>query len=383
MRAAVLLLAGGSTKRTAGVRVAGPRTASPAAPAQPPAAAHHGTACAVPLIHHAAPPKQQFEASVFLNLTGFGGDGGSYLYGNDMGVAGHVTDLTQCSFSNEADGTFGWNWTRGTSEKSCATICPYPVCYYQFGWHGFVHGIQLGGRSSGASNMPQNFAELASFVADTNVDTYSWTDTKTPNMPPIYRSRLIFDFFLLNAEPKPDDPAVVANLTDEIVVMLNYNTGFELPCTPRGSHNLPPLPPLVKDALVVGGEHYDMLSVGHDEPSTGVFCQINTFARVGGNNSKIPPAHLDLLPFVQYVQKHQRLYGDAGTWVGNVNLVRRSTTTQSAASCSGTAALSTTRSSVRRARRCRRPDTRIPPQPRAPQWCFTPCGTEHTHQPNS
>ena len=50
---------------------------------------------------------------------------GGWLQGNDMGIHGHRTPgFRQCNLADSAAKTFGWNWTRGVTEKACAATCP-------------------------------------------------------------------------------------------------------------------------------------------------------------------------------------------------------------------------------------------------------------------
>lgn len=82
---------------------------------------------------------------------------------NSHGVGGRSTTLRQCLFAS-ADGTFGWNWTRGATDPGCATRCSAPTCFADFSLAGVSFGVSPWGRDTGMPGLPVNLSALDSFV---------------------------------------------------------------------------------------------------------------------------------------------------------------------------------------------------------------------------
>jgi hypothetical protein len=269
--------------------------------------------------HGIAPPSySKFTPNVTLPLSE-----GFSLNGNGMGIEGHHTTISQCSFKNTSE-AFGWSWNRGKTAYACSDqhcydkyetackTCPYPKCYYQFGCNGFH------------TNKKANIETLDKYIIDTDL-TFSWNDTNPsqssdPHSPATYKTRLIFDFFLKNVEPQPQH-SLLEGVTDEIVIQFIYNKDFSLPCN---NGIALPSQPIEACAISFGGECYDFLGNGFDEPSANVFAQIAVFSRSGGETNSTMPSSLDLKKFVDYAKKQPRVkpfLPKSGSWVGSVGLI--------------------------------------------------------------
>lgn len=219
-----------------------------------------------------------------------------------MGIQGHATTATQCMTPPATKGSeaFSWNWTRGTTTPQCAgppNSCPYALCYYQFSCNGYH------------TNQSTNFDEVQSYSIETHASV-SWEITK-PSSAPVYHSRVIYDFFLLSELPTPQKPWGEV-VTDEIVIMLNYQNGeFMLPCK---NNMTTPAHPLSKAVVQIGDDIYDFLGTGNDGPAPNVHCQIAQFSRRGGLNPTggSLPKITDLKPFVDFARKQPRLHYYSG-----------------------------------------------------------------------
>jgi len=282
--------------------------------------------CARPLTHSPAPG--DFAKEVELKLPG-----DLMLSGNDMGIQGHKTTLTQCSVK-EASGAFGWTWTRGTTERKCSTVCPYNIgeyCYYQFGFHKIQYGINPWGISSASSRasqmqLPALSTNLESLDISLDVD-YKWIDQKPVTQAPVYRSRLIYDFFLSNQKPvekqmRPD------TITDEIVIEVSHNADFELPCgyQPGANHSA-----VIPNVFTVDGEVYDLMDyTDQDKPCSNCKypVRMTRFRRQGsicngnGHATCTVPKEFDLMPFINKALqfKPESRSRKAGAWIGAISL---------------------------------------------------------------
>jgi hypothetical protein len=142
----------------------------------------------------------------------------------------------------------------------------------------------------------------------------------------VYRSRFIFDFFLSNKMPvaKQMRPETI---TDEIVIDLAHNSDFELPCgyIPGANHSA-----VARDALIVNGEHYDVVDITDvDKPCPNCpQIRMTHFQRQGSvcdgkeGSTCAVPKEFDMLPFIQFAQKFKKesRHTPAGSWVGSVEL---------------------------------------------------------------
>ena len=193
-------------------------------------------------------------------------------------------------------------------------------CYYQFSFEAVHYGVSAWGGSVGPSSLPRSIAGLTSVLVSHDI-AYSWVDKKPVHTPPIYRSRLIYDFFLTNEKPEPRVNKA-SNVTDEIVITLAHNAQFALPCGYHGPHQT-----VRPNAVQFGGESYDLVDVtDQDRPNPTTRCRMSHFRRVGstcisGASIKIPKS-LDLLPFIKFAQGFQpeTRPRPAGEWLGEVSI---------------------------------------------------------------
>merc|ERR1712232_330688 len=136
---------------------------------------------------------------------------GFVLNNVDQGIEGHKTTFSLCN-SNDGDGSFHWNWTRGTTNPTCSGVpagsgkCPYPLaCYYQFSENGFY------------SPQSVNWNQVGSYAVATKASV-DWSFKKTEGSP---AARVIYDILISDGK----------GITDEIIINLNLQSAdFLFPC---------------------------------------------------------------------------------------------------------------------------------------------------------
>jgi len=131
------------------------------------------------------------------------------LGGNTYGVGGHVTTMQQCLYKEDGLPSFGWNWTRGQTNRTCPAHghCKSPECYADFSFAQVDYGVNpFGGEDTGAKNMPVYLSTLNKFIVTHNV-SWEWKDD-APGVDPVEtgkqdvrRTRFIYDFFLTTKKP--------------------------------------------------------------------------------------------------------------------------------------------------------------------------------------
>lgn len=255
---------------------------------------------------------------------------GLLLNANDLGIDGHITTRTQCSIYDKASGSFGWTYDSGHTTKNCgkpakeATKCPYqvygtdPKCLYQFSYHGVMYDMTNMGLSADTTKLKHLYTDV-----DVN---YTWTDVSQPPVtkPPSYRSRLIYDFFLTNTEPKKFQHKQIG-ITDEIIIDLGYNKDFQVPCGYRGQSAAP----LQTNFIQTAAGNFDLMDISErDKVCKG--CKDNVrmthFRRQGGEcsgNGECPVnANLDLMLFIDKVRQYdtKSRQQPSGKWLGIVDL---------------------------------------------------------------
>jgi hypothetical protein len=241
---------------------------------------------------------------------------GLKLTGNDQGINGHVTTRSQCSNYDSATGNFGWNYESGTTNKDCgkppkkSNACPYvvpgndPNCHYQFGFQGLAYGITPWGEPSSENTqtlkLPMKITTLSNLYVTAD-PSYSVTDTANPpvSQPPFQRARLIYDFFLTNANPVVGK-VNSQSITDEIIIDIGYNKDFQFECGYYpGKSTKPIVPDVFKDGT------FDLVDITDmDNPSgkPGMFARMTHFRRIDGECKDNGPckvnANLDLMRFI-------------------------------------------------------------------------------------
>lgn len=263
--------------------------------------------------------------SLYFPLTG-----GSGFVGNTMGAAGHQSTLSMCDFIDASSGVAGLNWTRGATNSTCATTCPYPrACFYEFTYLGLIHGITPWGHQSGSTLLPVNTDSLASIVNRNNA-SFRWTDhtptgTRSPTggLPKLDKLRLIYDFYLMST-PARQGENLADNVTDEFVIDLLFNPSFMSPCE-AGK----PREPMMRDAVVVGDHHFDLMGFSDTDKMspTAAYCRGWDFRRQGGAQPgdgawRAVPSEVDLLPFAKFAATYKTAGRKAapGKWFSVVEL---------------------------------------------------------------
>lgn len=192
------------------------------------------------------------------------------LDGNTYGAGGHASTMKQCLFNTTTDGAsgassgFGWNWTRGRTNTTCAAppgpdganaahtvrrragsfkdaaaahtsaapSCKAPSCFADFTFSSVAYGISPWGGGGGDSTMvlPVDTSTLSALTVSQNV-SLQWTDG-APNLDPpevgvnfSRRIRFIYDFFL-TAERPAAASGVPSSITDEVTINFATNPGF-------------------------------------------------------------------------------------------------------------------------------------------------------------
>ena len=257
------------------------------------------------------------------------------LEGNFYGVGGHKTILSECWWYNGSSPlmSFGWNWTRGNTDRNCSEKCQAPQCYADFSFAGVSYGVgPWGGKNASfPHNMPVDTSTIRSFTITQNV-TLEWSDTAPGVDPPpssshdARRIRFIYDFFLTHA--KPNGSSVKETITDEVTIDLSGNPlfpGSQPPgcLDPNSRYGNQTTGPVVKNAVFDGYNYYDYWYTDHHDLVPGTGTRYSSFRRVGGTASGAqPPLKVDLKPFFAAIKREWPGPQEApvGPWLGQITL---------------------------------------------------------------
>lgn len=250
---------------------------------------------------------------------------------NSYGVGGRRTSLQKCLLDS-GDGTFGWNWTRGLTEPTCATTCKAPDCYADFSFAAATYGVSPWGGSSGAKNMPVNVDELRALHVSQNI-SWAWSDDAPGVEPPetssrsptdARRVRFIYDLWLTREKPVAGR-SVASSITDEVIIDLSSNPGFPGSQPPGCLHwgdrfSNVTWGPVKVDAVFDGHHWYDYYWTDHNDLVPGMGTRYSSFRRKGADapGSGIPEK-VNVKPFVEGIR--EMWPGEpVGPWLGHVSI---------------------------------------------------------------
>jgi len=259
--------------------------------------------------------------------------GALHLAGNTYGVGGHVTTMQQCLYKDDDSTTFGWNWTRGQTNRSCSAHghCKSPKCYADFSFAQVNYGVSpFGHEDTGASNMPVNLRNLKKFVVTHNV-SWEWNDD-APGVDPVdtgkqdvRRTRFIYDFFLTTM--RPNGTNLKDYITDEVTIALAANPHFpgsQPPgCLDKDSRfGNKTTGPIIRNAVWDGYNHYDYFYTDHHDAVPGTGTRFSNFRLVGADKPGTqPPLNVNLAPFFDAIRD---MWKDdtvpVGPWLGHIEL---------------------------------------------------------------
>jgi len=175
--------------------------------------------------------------------------------------------------------------------------------------------------SSTKLTLPVDLSKVKHLNMDVDM-SYNWTDLKPVKSPPIYRSRLIYDFFITSEEPKAHSSATVKTITDEIVIDIANNDEFTLPCGYKPGQGADPL---VRDILP-GLDLMDILEYDMPCPSCGFnrmthFRRQNSTCEGNGKSCNIAP-NLDLMEVINKVRtlRPESRQKPMGNWLGSMEI---------------------------------------------------------------
>jgi len=230
---------------------------------------------------------------------------------NLWGIRGHKNDnFKHCIFVNGDE--LGWTWTKGmTDPEFIATNGPQAnkiKCMYQFSFPSLLYGVSPHGESTDADNMPVNLNTLESFIGMHRVE-YTARNLSPGYPGDVYaRHSLVYDLFLTTEQPAKGKN-VSHSITDEIIIMMNYNPEYPRleGCSTQKSD------PIEPNAVFDGYSYYDYHSF---DDHNAIGKNYHQFRRVGGDLSDAAvPEKLDMVPFFKYLKKKHDLQG---AWLGQV-----------------------------------------------------------------
>jgi hypothetical protein len=253
------------------------------------------------------------------------------LVNNVFGIRGYANDnLKQCLYKNEDE--FGWTWQKGETNPECLAPeggCPAIPCYYQMTFAGLNYGIWPSGQTSGIgiTDLPVNTGDLKSLVVSHDM-TFEATDDlpgyhsrSNPVKPGkcYARHQLIYDLLLMSEKPEAGINKT-KKITDEIIIMLNYNYPYPdyETCNPKtGELGDTQSPAIEEDAVHDGCNNYHYHSFTDlDTPADGHHTNYHQFRRLGGEIPGAPCAEaINLAPFFEYLKMR---YDYADWWLGQV-----------------------------------------------------------------